>query len=441
MATFRSLGLQPWLSSTLKTLNISTPTPVQANLIPPILAGQSVIGASETGTGKTAAFVLPILQHLSQDPFGIHSLIITPTRELAFQISQQVTALGSKIAVKTYVLVGGVQELAQMSALSKRPHVVVATPGRVALMVRKGYVDFSRIKFLVVDEADRMLDPAYAGDLKVVLDACTNEERQTLLFSATMTKSLEMLGDAIGEDAVRFDSKDNRFATVEQLDQRYCFMPHHLKDVYLVTFLKDIYPKKSVIIFVSRCETAELLVTQLKLLGMKKAAALHSDMKQIDRIDSLQKFKSSTVRALVATDVASRGLDIPACELVINYDVPRRVATYVHRVGRTARAGRSGTAISFVAASDVKLVHAIEEQIGKKLEEFTDVVEKTLMGNLGLVIKSRQLAKLRLIDNGFMEKSDDRRHDARERAKKRRRQQRNQERKKPRIESKEEPSS
>lgn len=422
MSTFAELGLSPWLQRSCRSLGLKTPTAVQRSCIPPILAGRDVIGAAETGTGKTAAFVLPILDILGRDPYGVAAVVLTPTRELAFQISQQVSALGAHIGVKEYTLVGGVDELSQVAALEKRPHVIVSTPGRLALMLRRDAVDLARVRFLVLDETDRLLDPVYLGDLKSVLQSCESEKRQTLMFSATMTASLTQLQEvAMGEDAFRFDARENRFATVDQLKQEYLFTPHNLKECHLVHLLKKEFPKESVIVFVSKCETAELLVTMLNLLGMRRVIALHSEMKQIKRIDALQKFKGQEVRALVATDLASRGLDIPACEIVLNFDIPRQVATYVHRVGRTARAGRKGLAISFVAQSDVELVHAIEEKTQKKLEEHKGDTEEKIMDELSNTLKARQIARMTLNDNGFMEKVDTRREDARKAAKKRKR--------------------
>lgn len=422
MSSFAELGLSPWLLDSCRKLGFHTPTPVQRACIPAIISGTDVVGAAETGTGKTAAFVLPILQALGEDPFGIAAVILTPTRELAFQIAQQTRALGAPIGVSEYTLVGGVDELTQALALEKRPHIVVATPGRLATMVRRGGVDLGRVKFLVLDEADRLLDPVYANDLKEVLGECASEERQTLMFSATMTRGLAEVQSMIsGSNALRFDARANCYSTVDNLTEEYLFVPQHLKECHLVHLLKNEYKKESVIVFVGRCETAELIVTMLNLLGMKKVTALHSDMKQTKRIEALQRFKGQEVRCLVATDVASRGLDIPACELVINYDIPRRVTTYVHRVGRTARAGRGGLAISFVSQSDVELVHAIEEKTQKKLIEHQGDGEDKVMGELSNTLKARQIARMKLSENGFMDKVEERRKDARNAAKKRKR--------------------
>lgn len=422
---FSALGLSPWLQRACTSLGLRTPTPVQRACIPAILSGRDVIGAAETGTGKTAAFVLPILDALGRDPYGVAAVILTPTRELAFQIAQHVSALGARMGVREYTLVGGVGELAQAAALEKRPHVLIATPGRLALMLRRDAIDLGRVRFLVLDEADRLLDPTYLDDLKSVLDKCESERRQTLMFSATMTASLAQLQEvAMGNDAVRFDARENNFATVDALRQRYLFTPQNLKECNLVYLLKERFPKESVIIFVSRCETAERLVTMLNLLGMRKVAALHSEMKQTRRIDALQNFKGQNVRALVATDLASRGLDIPTCEVVINYDIPRQAATYVHRVGRTARAGRGGIAISLMTQSDVELVHVIEEKIQKKLTEFEGLDEKKVMLELSNTLKARQIANMTLNENGFMEKADAKREDTRKAAKKRKRENR-----------------
>lgn len=427
MAQFRKLGVNQWLVSALKTLGITEPTPVQTACIPAVLDGRNVVASAETGTGKTAAFVLPILQRLSEDPYGIFAVILTPTRELAFQIAQQVTALGARIAVRHHVLVGGVDELTQALALKGRPHILIATPGRLSLMISRQSVDLSKVRFIVLDEADRLLDPCYLEDLKSALDACSSSARQTLMFSATMTPSMELLHENVSGDAhsgssstFRFDARENRFATVEKLKQEYLFMPTNLKECYLVHMLKEVYPTSSVIIFVSRCETGELLLTLLKLLGMKKVTAMHSDMKQTERIEALQKFKSGTVRALIATDVASRGLDIPACELVLNFDIPRNVATYVHRVGRTARAGRSGLAVSFVTQNDAELVRKIEEKICRKIDKHEDLKDEKVLANLSAALKAKQIATMSMHDSGFIDRYKARRVDARNAAKNRR---------------------
>eukprot|EP00178_Gracilaria_changii_P013333 TRINITY_DN376_c1_g2_i1.p1 TRINITY_DN376_c1_g2~~TRINITY_DN376_c1_g2_i1.p1 ORF type:complete len:473 (-),score=113.29 TRINITY_DN376_c1_g2_i1:5382-6734(-) len=423
MSSFRELGLKPWLQHACAAVGMRRPTPVQSACIPPILQGRNVIGAAHTGTGKTAAFVLPMLQQLAHDPFGIFALVLTPTRELAFQIAQQISALGARIAVRQLVLVGGVHQLTQAAALAKLPHVVVATPGRLALMISKQYVSLRKLRFLVLDEADRLLDASYLHDLLLILKACSAPRPQTLMFSATITSSLNQLQQlAVSRNnAFRFDARHNQFATVHSLTQRYIFLPEHLKECHLVDLLKQQFASSSVIVFVARCETAQLLLSMLNLLGMNKVAALHSDMKQHARIESLQRFKAKVVRALIATDVASRGLDIPSCDLVINYDLPRAVCTYVHRVGRTARAGRSGLALSFVAQHDVQLVQAIERKIERKLQLHEASSEQHILSNLPMTLKARQIARMRLHDDGYFDKSRARRAKSTNAAKRRKR--------------------
>jgi ATP-dependent RNA helicase DDX49/DBP8 len=425
--TFKALGVAPWLVGTLAALGIRRPTPVQVACIPPALAGRDVVGAAETGTGKTAAFAVPILQALAPDPCGVFAVVLTPTRELAFQIAQTFRAIGASIALRAEVLVGGVDELSQAAALARRPHVVIATPGRLALLLRRedGSAGvLSRVRYLVVDEADRMLEAEYLPDLGVVLDAASASDRQTMLFSATMTPSMDRLHELVlqSTSAFRFDANTlNPFATLAALKQQYVFMPVNLKETHLVHMLKVARPNDTVIVFAARCDTAEHLTTMLQVLGMRRVASMHSDMPQTQRIAALQSLKQGTVRALVATDVASRGLDIPDVDLVINYDLPRKTSTYVHRVGRTARAGKKGLAVSFITQTDVELAHAIEERLERKLEKFAGQDDKAVMDELSTTLKARQIAQLEITDNGFMARYDSRRADGRAAAKKRKR--------------------
>lgn len=423
MSSFDELGVDAWLVQACKALGIRSPTPVQKACIPPALENRDVIGAAETGTGKTLAFTVPVLQKLAEDPCALYGVIVTPTRELALQIGHVLGVLGSSSGLRHHVVVGGLDQMYQAAAISReRPHTLVCTPGRLALFIRSGELDLAPTRFLVLDEADRLLDPSYLADLKTILQSCSSAERQTLMFSATMTSTLEAVqAIAVGKNAFRFDARENRFATVSNLTQKYKFVPEHLKECHLVHCLKNEFPKESVIIFVTRCETAQFLVTVLNLLGMKKVVALHSDMKQSKRVEALDKFKGTSVRALVATDLASRGLDMPMCKFVVNYDLPRKASAYVHRVGRTARAGRKGQAVSFVTPRDVELVHAIEEKLNKKLEEYEYESKKDPMNELTLTVKAKQIAKLSLEDSGFNEKVDSRRAESRKKAKRRQR--------------------
>ncbi|CAK9168710.1 unnamed protein product [Ilex paraguariensis] len=370
--SFSDIGLAEWAVNTCKELGMKKPTPVQCHCIPRILAGEDVLGLAQTGSGKTAAFALPILNKIAEDPYGIFALVVTPTRELAYQLSEQFRALGSCLNLRCAVVVGGMDMLNQAQTLMKRPHVVIATPGRIKVLIEANPdipPVFSKTKFLVLDEADRVLDVGFEEELRVVFQ-CLPKNRQTLLFSATMTSNLQTLLELSANKAYFYEAYEG-FKTVESLRQQYVFIPKNVKDVYLIYILTKMEEMniRSAIIFVSTCRTCHLLSLLLEELDIE-AAALHSFKSQSLRLAALHRFKSGQAPILLATDVASRGLDIPTVDLVINYDIPRFPRDYVHRVGRTARAGRSGLAVSFVTQNDVILIHEIEGVLGKQLDKF-----------------------------------------------------------------------
>ncbi|GFR48805.1 hypothetical protein Agub_g10756, partial [Astrephomene gubernaculifera] len=368
--------------------------------IPAILKGRDVIGLAQTGSGKTAAFALPILQSLAKDPYGVFAVVLTPTRELAVQISEQFRALGAGMRLKELVVIGGVDMQQQARELARRPHVVVATPGRL-----RGLLDadsglaagLARARFLVLDEADRVLDTTFEDDLRRIL-SCLPQQRQTLLFSATMTKSLIALQKASLADAHIFKAYEG-LRTADKLREEYLFLPSKVKEVYLHHLLTVLLPARKVrsaIIFASTCRGCHLLSLLLEELGLP-AAALHSGKSQKARLAALARFKSEQVPLLLATDVASRGLDIPTVDLVVNYDLPVMARDYVHRVGRTARAGRSGWSLSFVTQYDVQLVHAIEELIGHKMEEHR-LEEQEVLKGITKVYSAKRAAMLRVAE-------------------------------------------
>ncbi|KAI8086833.1 P-loop containing nucleoside triphosphate hydrolase protein [Gilbertella persicaria] len=394
--SFVSLGLEEWLSDTLKAMSIKEPTEIQRACIPPILAGKDVIGGAKTGSGKTAAFALPIIQKLSEDPYGVYAVVLTPTRELAFQIAEQFRVLGKGMGIKECVVVGGMDMMAQALELSKRPHVIIATPGRLRdhIQSSSGAVDLRRCKFLVMDEADRMLSDTFVPDLQVILPLLP-KQRQTLLFTATMTDSILALRDAEEDPQKKpFVHMCNMAtSTVNTLDQFYVFVPSQVRTVYLAHLLQsDDLKEKSVIIFCGRCSTAELITVMLKELGIR-CTALHSDMSQQQRLDSLGKFRAEVVKILISTDVGSRGLDIPSVECVLNYDIPRDPTDYIHRVGRTARAGRDGKAISIIAEKDIQLLQNIEAHINKKMTSY-DVNENQVLEKLTEVTAAKRVATI-----------------------------------------------
>eukprot|EP00877_Chromochloris_zofingiensis_P012977 jgi/Chrzof1/7933/Cz02g41230.t1 len=398
--TFKSLGVTDWLCNVCKSLGITKPTQVQVGCIPAILEGKDVIGTAQTGSGKTAAFALPILQQLAHDPYGVYALVLTPTRELAVQLAEQFRAFGAGMNLKDATIIGGLDMQQQARALARRPHVVIATPGRLQgllendVTLKKG---FSRTKFLVLDEADRLLDPSFEDALRSVLSVLPQQDRQTLLFSATMTKSLVKLQAASLQHAFVFQAYEG-LHTAEGLREQYVFVPSKIKDVYLYHLITNLQQHKvrSAIVFVSTCRGCQLLSLLLKELGLP-CAALHSGKAQKQRLAALNAFKSEMVPLLLATDVASRGLDIPTVDLVINYDLPVLARDYVHRVGRTARAGRSGWSVSFVTQYDVELVHAIEGLIGHELQAY-DMPEEDVLKAITRVYAAKRAAMLALID-------------------------------------------
>lgn len=350
---------------------MKAPTPIQTNCIPAILANRDCIGAAKTGSGKTLAFALPIIQKLCEDPYGIFALVLTPTRELAFQIADQFAVIGKVMNLRHSVIVGGMDMVAQGLELSKKPHIVVATPGRLADHLEScNTFSLAKIKFLVLDEADRLLGGHFDEQIKTIFKALP-KERQNLFFSATITDTLEKLKMVTGKD-VFFYEAPAEVATVEELEQNYVLCPKDVKDAYLVETIRTYRTNNengNILIFTDTCKNCQVLSMLLNEVGFE-TVALHAMMKQQQRLAALARFKSNTTKILLATDVASRGLDIPTVQLVINHSIPKVPKEYIHRVGRTARAGRSGKAISLVTPYDVKLLQAIEEQINTKLTEF-----------------------------------------------------------------------
>ncbi|KAK3276435.1 DEAD-box ATP-dependent RNA helicase [Cymbomonas tetramitiformis] len=402
-ASFKDLGLSDWLCANLKTLGIKKPSPVQANCIPPILRGEDVLGTAETGSGKTASFALPILQRLSEDPYGVFALAITPTRELASQIVDQFEALGAGMTLKVQTIIGGMDMLQQSRLLQRRPHIVVATPGRLRAHlesdpnVKKA---MASLRFLVLDEADRLLDSTFEEELFSLLSQLPSK-RQTLLFSATLTKNLTQLQELSMKSAFHYLAYDGlRTVRESKLQQEYMFMPSKVKEVYLVYLLGQLaeWGVRSAIIFVASCRTCQMVSAILNELEIVHAA-LHAAKTQPQRSTALQRFRSGIAPVLVATDVASRGLDIPTVDLVINLDLPMVAKEYVHRVGRTARAGRKGRAVSFVTEYDVEQVQRIETVIEQQLQE-CKLKEKEVLSGMTKVLNAKRVASMQLAETG-----------------------------------------
>lgn len=370
---FSELGVKPWLIKQLTSLGIRTPTPIQKGCISQILSGSDCIGGAKTGSGKTFAFALPILQNLAEDPYGIFALVLTPTHELAYQIADQFTILGQPLKLKVCIVTGGSDQLEESLKLSKRPHIVVAMPGRLADHIL-GCDTFTlkKIKFLVLDEADRLFSESFKEDLETIFDALP-AKRQNLLFSATITpdvKESKLLPLNTNNTHIWTES-DNQL-TVSTLDQRYVVCPAYARDVYLVQTLRtyrETKPSSHVIVFTDTKKECQVLSMMLNAISMDNVC-LHGFMRQRERVAALAQFRSNLKCTLVATNVAARGLDIPTVDLVLNHKLPFEHKEYIHRVGRTARAGRSGMAISLITPYDILRLGEIEEQIRTKLTEY-----------------------------------------------------------------------
>lgn len=310
-------------------------------------------------------------------PQAFYGLVLAPTRELAYQISQAFEALGSLISVRCTVLVGGMDMIPQSISLGKKPHIVVATPGRLLdhLENTKGF-SLRSLKYLVMDEADRLLDMDFGPILDKILKILP-KERRTMLFSATMSNKVESLQRASLSNPLRVSVSRDKYQTVSTLLQSYIFCPHKHKDLYLINTLND-HAGQTTIIFTRTVNETQRIAILLRLLGFS-AIPLHGQLSQNARLGALNKFRSKSRSILVATDVAARGLDIPSVDLVVNLDLPPDSKTYIHRVGRTARAGKSGNAISFVTQYDVELWLRIETALGKKLKEYETVKEEVMV--------------------------------------------------------------
>merc|ERR1711931_262748 len=342
--------------------------------------------------GKTGAFAIPIVQTLLENPQRLFALILTPTRELAFQISEQFEALGSSIGLKTAVIVGGMDMVSQAMMLAKKPHILVATPGRLVDHFKntKGF-NLKSLKFLVMDEADRILNMDFEAEMDEILRQIPSD-RRTYSYSATMTKKVAKLQRASLKDPVKV-SVSSKYQTVETLIQYYLFIPLKYKEVYLVHLINEM-AGNSMMVFCSTCAATQTMALLLRNLGIL-AIPLHGQMAQNKRLAALNKFKAKNRSILISTDVASRGLDIPHVDVVVNYDIPTHSKDYIHRVGQTARAGRSGRAVTFVTQYDVELYLRIEQLLGRKMPKY-ETEEAEVMVLMERVTEAQRFAKMEM---------------------------------------------
>ena len=369
--TFAELGLNAPILKALEQQGYKTPSPIQSKAIPPALAGRDVLGCAQTGTGKTCAFATPILQRLDgkkTDGHPIRALILTPTRELAIQIGESFDAYGKFLSLRTAVIFGGVGQNPQVRALQRGVDVLVATPGRLEDLYQQGFVDVSKLEIFVLDEADRMLDMGFIHDVKKILKWLP-QKKQTLFFSATMPPEITRLVNSLLHDPVRV-AVDPVSSPVEVIEQSVYFVDRGNK-TKLIAHLMQAQNAKNALVFTRTKHGANKVARDLEKAGVT-AAAIHGNKSQTARQQALSDFKAGRIRALVATDIAARGLDIDRLSHVFNYNLPDVPETYVHRIGRTGRAGRDGVAIALCDFSEKPLLKDIEKLIGKAVPVVED---------------------------------------------------------------------
>lgn len=451
------------LIRSLASLQIKAPTPIQSLTIPSVLQGRDLVGGAQTGSGKTLCFALPILNRLIKDMVGGFAVVLTPTRELGVQLHEQFVAVGegARMGLRCALVLGGMDMMKQASELANmRPHVIVATPGRLVDHLRSGGGEewgLRRCRFLVLDEADRLLTDTFKPELEYLYSVLPSPKTlQTLLFTATLTEEVVEFAEKKRPEGklaplvckIEMDTK-----TPETLEQRYIFVPSHIREPYLYHIMRHPPIKPSservrklkakreaererkaenerkkgkrprthptsdseedqdanlllpaTIIFTARCKTAATLSGMFTELGIPNVS-LHSHLKQSERSDNLQTFRAQRVPVLIATDVGSRGLDIPDVELVVNWDLPVAWQDYVHRVGRTARNGKKGFAVSFITERDIDVVHSIEEKINTKLTQLEGLEdEDKILEKLNTVATAKRVATMALHDGQFGER-------------------------------------
>ena len=361
--TFNELNLSAPLLRAVAEAGYESPSPIQASAIPPVLAGRDLMGCAQTGTGKTAAFALPMLDRLTAAPArkkgAVRALILTPTRELALQIGESFEQYSKYLKLRHTVIFGGVGQAPQVAALKQGVDILVACPGRLNDLVGQGLVDLGNVEIFVLDEADRMLDMGFVHDVKKVI-AKLPAQRQNLMFSATMPKEIEQLAAGILHDPA-FVKVDPVSSTVERIDQSLYFVEKGNKKFLLPWLIKNLNPPvQNALVFSRTKHGADKIAKDLNKQGIP-AAAIHGNKSQSARVAALEGFKAGNTKVLVATDIAARGIDISELSHVFNYDLPEVPETYVHRIGRTARAGADGTAVSFCAPEEKEYLAGIEK--------------------------------------------------------------------------------
>ena len=370
MNDFSSLNLAPSLQQAIEVAKYTIPTPIQAQAIPLVMDGQDVLGCAQTGTGKTAAFLLPMLHRILEMPSSKHikALVLSPTRELAAQIGDSFGMYSRFTDLKHVVIYGGVKQGPQVKKLQRGVDVLIATPGRLLDLHNQGYISFTKTSFFVLDEADRMLDMGFLPDIRRLLKMLPTE-RQNLLFSATMPDNIVQLASSFLNDPVRVEVNPES-STVEQIEQEVMYVEQSNKKHLLKHLLHDSELSSS-IVFTRTKHGANRVATFLEKGGIS-AAAIHGNKSQNARTRALDGFRSGSIKVLVATDIASRGIDVEGVSHVFNFDLPNIPESYVHRIGRTGRAGAGGKAIGFCTVEEAEYLVDIEKTIGKRIPEMKE---------------------------------------------------------------------
>lgn len=384
---FNELNLNQSIQKAINDLNYMEATPIQRKTIPLLLEGKNVLGCAQTGSGKTAAFLLPLLQKIDKHmPNRCRALIMTPTRELAMQIARNVESFAKYLDIKVGAIYGGIKQEEQEEQLKDGMDVIVATPGRLLDLHKQGLVSFLHVTTLVLDEADRMLDMGFINDILYLVSQCS-PDAQKVMFSATMPKPIERLADRIMKDAITV-MQDEVNQTVDSVNQFVYYVDEENKLALLTQVLKKDEVKKA-IVFTNTRNTAEL-VSKYLLKHAIRARAIHSEKSQASRQDAILQFQKNHVQVLVATDVAARGIDINKVTHVINYDIPDKSESYIHRIGRTGRAGETGEAISLCCIDQMDNLRAIESKIQMTIPTLTSEWPMRIFQKKPKVVKKKK---------------------------------------------------
>ena len=366
---FEQYSISPNIKKSLSKLGFNRPTDIQFKSIPPIMRGEDVLAIAQTGTGKTAAFAIPVLHLLDERkipgrPDGIKCLVMVPTRELALQITGVFEQIGKHTRVKTFCVFGGVEQGPQIAKLEKGLDILVATPGRMFDLVSQGHINFGRIEILILDEADHMLDLGFIRDIRDLLKFLP-KNRQTLFFSATIDEKIKELAYSLTRKPIRIQISP-KDPVAKNVDHSVAFIEMDDKRFFLERIVEE-NPDKKILVFVRTKVRAERVKSAMERVGVK-SETIHGDKEQKERFEVLDKFRSGEIRMLIATDVSARGIDIPGVNFVINYDLPEQSENYVHRVGRTGRAKERGHAVSFCSQEEKSILEEIESYLDKKVK-------------------------------------------------------------------------